>query len=435
MIQFEAVYPDPSWTKYRTLANDTSTLASSAEKAFQEVVHFTGRGSEWLGWRRILEHIQSEELEQVVLRAEWIRDHADTVVVAGIGGSYLGAKAVLEALSNPFMQPGPEILFSGFHMGAQQTRQLVDYLKTPFQGRQRRVHVIVISKSGSTLETAISFRILRSFLKDAYGNQASDSVTVITGPDGGRLNDLVRKEGYVKFIIPDDIGGRFSVLTPVGLLPLAAGGVDVKKLLSGAKEAFQQIEKNPESVLNYAAFRVACHHSGVAMDVIGSFEPELTGFTSWIQQLMGESEGKEQVGIFPVGAAYSTDLHSLGQIIQEGRRNLMETFLVLQSVSHDYSIPPDVESGDGLEYLAGKSLFEINQIALKGTVKAHSNGGVPVALISLPELSETTLGAFIYFYELTTAVHCYMLGVNPFDQPGVEAYKHEMRTLLDRLSP
>lgn len=431
MIKFEAVLPDASWKTYATLSEEMNALKPAAKKAFHDVVQQVGRGSEWLGWRRILQNPQFDEIELVTKRAEWIRNHADTVIVAGIGGSYLGAKAILDALSNPFQEKKPEILFAGFHMGAQQTRQLIDHLKTPIHGQKRRVHLIVISKSGSTIETAITFRALRAFIIDAFGDQHADFVTVITGPEGGKINDLVAKEGYTKFVIPDDVGGRFSVLTPVGLLPLAVAGVDVLKLVKGAVEAFDHFEHKPEAILDYAAFRLACYQSGIALDVIGSFEPELTGFSSWIQQLMGESEGKELKGIFPIGAAYSTDLHSLGQMIQEGQRNLMETFLTLESPAQDYVIPFEEESGDGLDYVAGRSLFEVNQMALKGTVTAHSRGGVPVALITLPELHESSLGAFIYFYELVTAVYGYMLGVNPFDQPGVEAYKLEMRKLLD----
>ncbi len=434
MIHFEAVYPDSAWPEYRTLADDAQQIKNLAFIAFKQVVEGTGKGSEWLGWRRILSYPNLEEVQEVKRRANWIREHSDTVVIAGIGGSYLGAKAILQALTNPFTKTNPEILFSGFHMGSKQTAQLLDYLKTPLNGQVRRVHVIVISKSGSTIETAISFRALRIVLKEMYGQGASEHITAITGPEGGKLNGMVEKEGYAKFIIPDDVGGRFSVLTPVGLLPLAVAGVEITTLLDGAVKAYSYYDNKPDTALEYASFRIACYKRGIALDIIGSFEPELNGFSSWIQQLMGESEGKDLKGIFPVGASYSTDLHSLGQIIQEGRRNLMETLLVLDKESANYTIPSDPEAGDDLEYLAGRTLFSVNQSALNGTVKAHSNGGVPVAMITLPELNESSLGAFIYFYELTTAIHCYLLDVNPFDQPGVEAYKLEMRTLLNDAS-
>ena len=435
MIQFEAIYPEKGPETFRSLQEAHNTLKNHANEAFRDVVDLTGKGSEWLGWRRILAEVDREELSEILKRAEQIRSTSDIVLVAGIGGSYLGAKAVLHALKNPFQVDGPEILFTGYHMGARHTTQLIQYLRNSAQIEGKKIHLIVISKSGSTIETALSFRYIRTLFRDLYGEEASEHITAITGPKGGKLNDIVDKEGYAKFCIPDDVGGRFSVLTPVGLLPLAVAGIPIKELLHGAVDAYQYFEKDPGQVLNYSAFRLACYNAGVALDVIGSFEPEFTEFSGWVQQLFGESEGKEGKGLFPIGATYSTDLHSLGQMIQEGERNLIETFLALRKSSDDAIVPSNSSDDDGLEYLAGRSLFEINQMALKGTIKAHSDGGVPIAVVTLDELSAASLGALLYFYELTTAVYGYMLDVNPFDQPGVEAYKAEMRKLLHIAPP
>ena len=383
-----------------------------------------------MGWRRILRNADLNELNQLQKRADEIRSSNDIVCIAGIGGSYLGAKAIFQALGNPFERSQPEILFTGFDMGAQRLAQLIRYLRISANEEKKRVHLIVISKSGSTIETALAFRAIRTLFKELYGEKAYEHITAITGPEGGKLNDMVTNEGYTKFSIPNDVGGRFSVLTPVGLLPLAVAGIPIREMLNGAVQAYHHFENEPEAVLNYAAFRLACYQAGVAVDVTGSFEPELKDFAGWIQQLFGESEGKEGKGLFPVGVSYSTDLHSLGQMIQEGERNIIETFLVLEKPIEDMNVPSYSSDDDGLEYLAGRSLFEINQMALRGTIQAHSQGGVPIALIQIPELTPSLLGALLYFYELTTAVYGYMLDVNPFDQPGVEAYKHEMRKLL-----
>lgn len=435
MIQFEAIYPEKGPDSFRSLQEEHNTLKNEAKDAFRDIVNHTGKGSEWLGWRRILSELDTEELNEILSRAEQIRSSSNIVLVAGIGGSYLGAKAVLHALKNPYLKDSPEILFTGYHMGGRHTTQLLQYLRKSVQNDGKQLHLIVISKSGSTIETALSFRALRTLFHDLYGEDTSDRITAITGPEGGKLNDIISKEDYTKFCIPDDIGGRFSVLSPVGLLPLAVAGIPVRELLSGAVEAYRFFENDPDHILNYSAFRLACYRSGVVLDVIGSFEAEFTEFTGWIQQLFGESEGKEGKGLFPIGVSYSTDLHSLGQMIQEGERNVMETFLVLRKTSEDAIVPSDSSDDDGLEYLAGRSLFEINQMALKGTVKAHSDGGVPIAVITIDELSAASLGALLYFYELTTAVYGYTLGVNPFDQPGVEAYKAEMRKLLQIAPP
>lgn len=403
--------------------------------AFQALKNGTGAGAEWLGWRRILQEQNQDETRRIRELAGRIRNEADTVVFAGIGGSYLGTLAVMDALLPRYDRPGPEVLFAGHHMGARETDELLNHLRQPVQGRRRNVWVVVISKSGSTLETALAFRALRSLLDEWHGAAAADRIVAITGPQGGVLNVLA-EAGYRRFVIPDDVGGRFSVLTPVGLLPLAIAGVDIEALLDGAYAAFERYESSPETVLRFAALRHIAHESGKSLEVVASFEPELNAFTAWIQQLQGESEGKQGRGLFPVRAAFSTDLHSIGQIIQQGRRNLLETLLIVDGSTSERRVEPapSVETAagrnDGLDYLEGRTLFSINRTACEGTIQAHVEGGVPVLAVHLRTLDAATLGAVVYFYELATAVSGYLLGINPFDQPGVEDYKREMYRLL-----
>lgn len=395
----------------------------------------TGPGSEWLGWRRILAEPDAAEIERIRALAARIRGEADTVVFAGIGGSYLGTRAVMEALLPRYDRPGPDVLFAGHHMGARETEDLLDHLRRPVDGRRRSIFVVVISKSGTTLETALAFRAVRSLLDEWHGEHAADRIVAITGPEGGVLNRLA-EAGYHRFVIPDDVGGRFSVLTPVGLLPLAICGVDVDALLQGARDAFHLYEQDPEQVLRFASLRHLAQTHGKALEVVASFEPELDSFTAWIQQLQGESEGKEGFGLFPVRAAFSTDLHSIGQIIQQGRRNLIETLLVVDAPTSQTRVTTapqrelDAGRDDGLGYLEGRTVFSINRTACTGTIQAHVDGGVPVITVHLARLDATSLGALIYFYELATAVSGYLLGINPFDQPGVEDYKREMYRLL-----
>ncbi|WP_234572852.1 glucose-6-phosphate isomerase [Rhodohalobacter sp. 614A] len=406
---------------------------SEAQKAYQKVKDKSGAGSEWLGWRRILREPNDAELEKISSHAERIRKDADIFIVCGIGGSYTGAMAIIKALNPYFKNNGPEILYAGHHMSGKYLKQLMEYIQEPKEnGEAKSVYLNAISKSGSTLETALAFRAIRTWMHNTY-EDAADRIIATTGKEGGVMNKIVDEEGYQKYIIPDDIGGRFSVLTPVGLLPIAVAGIDIQTLYYGAVSEFEDREKDQETVLEYAALRYSFLKKGHVMDVITSFEPELLGFTAWIQQLLGESEGKEGKGMFPAMAGYSTDLHSIGQIIQEGQRNLMETVLVVQKPISDFSVEStDGEDVDQLEYLAGKSFHEINKSALDGTVQAHTEGGVPVLKINIEKLNAQQLGKLIYFYELFTAVYVYMLGVNPFNQPGVEGYKKAMYRLLGK---
>lgn len=404
-----------------------------AGSALDRVRDGSGPGSEWLGWRRVLRRPDEELLNRIERHAASVRKRADMLVVCGIGGSWLGTRAVLEALRGTLPGESPEILYAGHHMGGAALDRLIERLERPQKdGSRPEVFLNVISKSGTTLETALAFRVLRAWFDRRYGADAPSRIVVTTAPEGGVLNELVTAAGYEKYEIPDDVGGRFSVLTPVGLFPLAFAGIDVRSLFSGAVSAYRALESDAKHLLDYAAVRYLFHEEGKAIDVIGSFEPELEAFTGWIQQLLGESEGKEGKGLFPVPVTYSTDLHSIGQMVQQGRRNLIETLLVIDEPLSGRTAGGAEGADDGLSYLNGKPFHEINRQALAGTVEAHLKGGVPVIRVLPGRLDAFSLGGLIYFYELFTAVYVYMLGLNPFDQPGVEAYKREMYRNLGR---
>lgn len=412
---------------------DLNDSKQEARKAFENLKGGRGLGSEWLGWRRILNSPNDAELDKIEQHGAEIRRNADIFIVCGIGGSYQGARAIIEALRKPFSGKKPEILFAGHHLGARYHEQLLAYLKQPSSdGSQKSVYCNVISKSGSTLETALAFRMIRKWMHDVYEEEAKNRIIATTGAEGGVLNKIIEEEGYHKYIIPEDVGGRFSVLTPVGLLPVAVAGLDIKTLFYGAVAEFESRDEDPGNIIDYAAVRHHLHKKGIALDVIGSFEPEFNEFCGWTQQLLGESEGKQGNGLFPATASFSTDLHSIGQMIQQGRRNMMETLLTVENPISGLKIPPSDSESDGLNYLSGKSLHEINKNAQLGTYQAHIEGGVPVVKISLNKLNEQQLGRLIYFYELFTAVYVYMLGVNPFNQPGVENYKTAMYKLLGK---
>ena len=404
--------------------------------AHEALVSGTGAGNEWLGWRRILLEPNDALLEEISNIGEEIRAEADVVVCIGIGGSYLGAKAVIEALRPVFpVNPDaeskettllPEIIFAGHHLSGSYLRELLDYLDG------RSVYTIVVSKSGTTLEPAIAFRFIRQWM-DSRFDDASRRTIVITDPDKGALNAFAEARGYRSFIIPPDIGGRFSVLSPCGLLPIAAAGIDFRSLFYGAvamKSDLSGAEGN--MALSYAGIRYALLQQGYSNEVLAHFEPRLSGFAGWWQQLFGESEGKNHAGIFPSVASYSTDLHSIGQYIQDGRREIIETFL-LAAGEPEMTIPSETDDVDGLNYLAGRSLHLANESAYLGTAQAHLNGGVPNMTVQLDALSEENLGRCIYFFQHAVAVGGYLLGVNPFTQPGVEDYKREMLGLLREL--
>jgi glucose-6-phosphate isomerase len=415
---------------------DKKSIAQALElanEAYRQVLTGTGPGNEWLGWRHLLRSPNDAELDRVQRKAAAISEEADVFIVCGIGGSFLGAKAVIEAMNGLLPDNRPEILYTGHQISGRYLDQLIRYLEEPkASGEAKSVYLNVISKSGTTLETAIAFKVLREWMEKQYGEEASRRIIATTGPEGGVLNKMIDELGYEKYIIPDDVGGRFSVLTPVGLLPIAVAGIDIQTLFNGAVTKFREYEKSADDILEYAALRFYFQETGKAMDVIGSFEPELNAFTGWIQQLLGESEGKEGKGIFPVSAAYSTDLHSIGQMIQQGKRNMIETFLIVEDSESRLTLSESGFKIDELDYLAGKEFHEINKMALEGTIEAHTEGGIPVFRINIQELNAQNLGELIYFYELFTAVYVYMLQVNPFNQPGVEDYKKAMYRKLGK---
>lgn len=409
-------------------------------KAFQlsneSLVHVhnkTGKGPEWTGWVDLMKSPNDALLNEISELAQAIRSDADVFVVCGIGGSYLGAKAVIDALAPFFPGSFPEIVYAGHHMSARYLNELVAYLSKPRNdGKSKSVYVNVISKSGTTTETALAFRMLRDWMKTTYGDEARKRIICTTSASGGALNKIIDADGYKKYVLPDNIGGRFSVLTPVGLLPIAVAGYDIRALFYGAVSEYERIAHDPETLVEYVSTRYALYKAGYKVDVIASFEPELRSFGGWMQQLMGESEGKNHKGLYPAVHAYSTDLHSLGQMVQDGERNMIETFLVVDQPIDDALLPADPENYDGLNYLAGRSIHDINTKALLGTSQAHHDGGVPVLSLTIPKINEESLGSMIFFFELATAVYVYNLGENPFDQPGVEDYKKAMFKLLGK---
>ena len=405
-----------------------------AESALLKVQNKTGAGAEWLGWRRILDEPNDAELEKIDTLAARLRDEVDVFVVCGIGGSYLGAEALIQALKPAFhLADGPEIIFTGNDINGSYLRDLLAYLSTPkADGEPKRVALNAISKSGTTLETALAFRALRDWIYEHFPAEASKRIICTTSAKGGALNALADEHGYTKFIIPADVGGRFSVLTPVGLLPAAVAGIDIRALFYEAVAKYEALESHPDSLLDYAAIRYALSKSGKTIDLITSFETELTGLSRWLQQLLGESEGKEGKGMFPVVGSYSTDLHSIGQFVQQGKRSMMETFITVKKGKNSIRVKEMPHDEDGLNYLQGKSFHNINQKALEATRQAHYEGGVPCITIEMEEKNAQHLGEFIYFFELFTAVYCYMIDVNPFNQPGVENYKKGMYKLLGK---
>jgi glucose-6-phosphate isomerase len=402
-----------------------------ARRAHRTLVERDGPGSGATGWRDILANPDDGLLETLSETAHEIRDRADVFICVGIGGSYLGAKAVIKALSPYLGRAGgtggsPEILFAGHHLSGAYLRELLDYVG------DRSVYLNVISKSGTTLEPALAFRLLRKHLEETF-EDASRRIILTTDPSSGALNTLHEERGYRKFVIPRSIGGRFSVLTPVGLLPIAAAGIDIGALFLGAasaRDTLQGPDDNP--ALAYAAIRSGLLQRGLTVDLLATFEPRLHGIGLWWQQLFGESEGKQGTGLFPVVAQYSTDLHSIGQYVQDGQRTMMETFLMLKDDAGSVEVPHSKADLDGLNYLSGRTMGAITRAAHEGTSKAHADGGVPNLTLWMERLAPRELGEAIYFFEHAVAVSGYMLGVNPFDQPGVEAYKNEMFSRLGR---
>ena len=410
----------------------------SQVKAAQEALeNGTCPGNDFLGWLHLPSSITSEFLDEIQATANTLRDKCEVIVVAGIGGSYLGARAVIEALSNSFAwlvadKKNPTILFAGNNIGEDYLFELTEYLKNKNFG------VINISKSGTTTETALTFRLLKKQCEAQRGKaEAKDVIVAVTDAKKGAARTCADKEGYKSFIIPDNIGGRFSVLTPVGLLPIACAGFDVKELVSGAQEMERAcgknvpFEKNPAA--QYAAVRNGLYsEAGKKIEIVVNFQPKLHFFAEWWKQLYGESEGKDNKGIFPAACDFTTDLHSMGQWIQQGERSIFETVISVEEPEHKLLFPHDEENLDGLNFLEGKRVDDVNKMAELGTRLAHVDGGVPNIRISIPRLNAYYIGQLIYFFEIACGISGNLLQVNPFNQPGVEAYKKNMFALLNK---
>lgn len=396
----------------------------------------TRPGNDFLGWLHLPSSITKEHLNDLKATAQTLRENCEVIVVAGIGGSYLGARAVIEALSNSFawlqeQKDGPVILYAGHNIGEDYLYELTQYLKG------KKFGVINISKSGTTTETALAFRLLKKQCEDQRGKEMARKVIVaVTDARKGAARVTADNEGYKSFIIPDNVGGRFSVLTPVGLLPIAVAGYDIEKLVAGAAAmekccgADVPFAENPAAI--YAATRNELYRQGKKIEILVNFNPKLHYVSEWWKQLYGESEGKDNKGIFPAAVDFSTDLHSMGQWIQEGERTIYETVISVERPNHRLEVPTDAENLDGLNFLAGKHVDEVNKMAELGTQLAHVDGGVPNMRIVIPTLDEESIGGLLYFFEKACGISGYLLGVNPFNQPGVEAYKKNMFALLNK---
>ena len=407
---------------------------STVARTYNTIYEKTGAGNDFLGWVSLPSEISEDFLADIEKTAAELRKKSDIFVVVGIGGSYLGARAVIEALQNhfaPLSGEKPLIVYAGHNMSEDYLSELLSILD------KKDYSLAVISKSGTTTEPAIAFRILKQHIIKKYGEkEASSRIVAITDKAKGALKQLANVKGYKTYIVPDDVGGRFSVLTPVGLLPIAVAGIDIRQLVAGAIAIEKLCKSNPtlngNIVSEYAVARHILYGKGKTNEIMVNYEPRLVYFSEWWKQLYGESHGKGHKGIFPASVTFSTDLHSMGQYIQDGIRNLFETVISVEGSNHELRIPMEDEDLDQLNYIAGKRISEVNHKAELGTMLAHEDGGVPVIRIVIPEVSAHVIGELIYFFEMACAVSGYMLEVNPFDQPGVEAYKKNMFALLGK---
>ena len=414
----------------------TPEMKAAAQKANELLHSGEGAGNDFLGWVNLPSSIDAEQIAAIEAQAAKLREKAEVVICIGIGGSYLGAKAVIEAMSNSFEflkknHENPTVVFAGQNISEDYTHELLEATK------DYSVAAIVISKSGTTTEPAIAFRLIKAELEKRYGKaEAAERIVAITDAARGALKTLATNEGYPTFVIPDDVGGRFSVLTPVGLLPLAVAGVDIKALVAGAqameKATAADVAVEDNLAAQYAIVRNELYKAGKKVEILGSYEPKLQYVAEWWKQLYGESEGKDGLGIFPASVTLTADLHSMGQYIQEGERTLFETIISVENAKHTVKVEAEEANLDGLNFLAGKRISEINKMAELGVRLAHIDGGVPQLCIEIPAIDETSIGALIYFFEKACGISGYILGVNPFNQPGVEAYKKNMFALLDK---
>ena len=409
-------------------AERAQALRASALAAKLTLESGSGKGNDFLGWLHLPSSIDEQQLSAIEKSAAQLRSECEYVISIGIGGSYLGAKAVIEALSDHFAayksSNGPKVLFAGSNIGEDYLYDMMDLV------RGHKFGIIVISKSGTTTEPGIAFRLFKDMLEKQEGREfAQRNIIAVTDARRGALRGLATQEGYATYVIPDNVGGRFSVLTPVGLLPIAVAGFDIRALVAGAVE----MERDGDDiVLDYAITRNALYQNGKKIEILANFTPRLHFIAEWWKQLYGESEGKGHKGIFPASVDFTTDLHSMGQMIQDGERTLFETVLSVGDQDHEVIIPGDEKDLDGLNYIAGKNVDYVNKMAELGTRLAHMDGGVPNLIITMPKVNERYLGQLIYFFEKACGISGYMLGVNPFDQPGVEDYKRNMFALLNK---
>ena len=405
-------------------------LKSEVVEAANVLVSQSGAGNDFLGWLNLPLDYDKEEFDRILAAAEKIKAQADVLVVIGIGGSYLGAKSAIEMLKKYFGNKGVEIIFVGHQISGTYVSELIEYLK------DKEFAINVISKSGTTTEPAIAFRIFKDLIEARYGvEEAKNRIYATTDKARGALKGLATAMGYETFVVPDNVGGRYSVLTAVGLLPIAVSGVDIRKMMEGAQLAHKEcsdLNIDTNLAMQYALVRNALYRNGKAIEILVNYEQCLTYFAEWWKQLYGESEGKDGKGIYVASASFSTDLHSLGQMIQDGERNIFETVLQVTTPVVEQVIPYSEENLDGLNFLAGKTMDYVNKQAFLGTLLAHVDGGVPNIVIEFPEISAFAYGYLAYFFEFACGVSAYTLGINPFNQPGVEAYKKNMFALLGK---
>lgn len=418
--------------------NELAEIQPMVTAADELVRKGTGAGSDFRGWLDLPSNYDKEEFARIKKAAEKIREDSEVFVAIGIGGSYLGARAAIDFLNNTFYNMltkeqrngAPQVIFAGNSISSTYLADVLNLIG------DRDFSINVISKSGTTTEPAIAFRVLKEKLIAKYGEEeAKKRIYATTDHAKGALKTEADAEGYEEFVVPDDIGGRFSVLSAVGLLPIAVAGGDIDQLMKGAEDAskeYTDADVNKNDAYKYAALRNILYRKGYTTELLENYEPTLQYFGEWWKQLMGESEGKDQKGIYPSSANFSTDLHSLGQYIQEGRRDLMETVINVEKPNHDIDIPKEAENLDGLRYLEGRTMDEVNKKAYQGVTLAHNDGGVPVMTLNIPDQTAYTLGYMIYFFEAAVAVSGYLNGINPFNQPGVEAYKSNMFALLGK---
>ena len=414
--------------------NDLKGLEAQVAAAHETVNAKSGLGNDFLGWVDLPVNYDKEEFSRIKAAAAKIRQDTDILIVIGIGGSYLGARAAIEFLKGPYYNHlrngAPEIYFAGNSISGAYLSDIMELCKG------KRVSVNIISKSGTTTEPAVAFRVLRKYLEEQYGEEeAARRIYCTTDKARGTLKKLADEKGYECFVVPDDVGGRFSVLTAVGLLPIAAAGADIDKLMNGAKAGmvkYNTADVSANPCYTYAALRNAFYRKGKSIELLVSYEPRFTMMAEWFKQLFGESEGKDNKGLFPASVTFSTDLHSMGQFVQDGSRLMFETVVTFGESDKDVVIEEEANNGDGLNFLAGKNMSFVNRKAFEGTVLAHTDGGVPNLIINVDRADEENLGELIYFFEKACAISGYMLGVNPFDQPGVESYKKNMFALLGK---